>query len=173
MNEKFINLLPLETERLIIKQTTEEDIELILKMDKQAQTQLFLGGIKNKTKEERIEFLKKKEEKFKNGIASSLTVQLKNDTKIGFIGLAINEEEKNAEISYIFDYEYCNNGYCTEACKKIIEVAFNILNMKCIIADTIEDNKSSQKVLEKLGFIYQNTTLKDSLKFNNYKKRNQ
>jgi ribosomal-protein-alanine N-acetyltransferase len=173
MNEKFINLLPLETERLIIKPTTEEDIELILKMDKQAQTQLFLGGIKNKTKEERIEFLKKKEEKFKNGIASSLTIQLKNDTKIGFIGLAINEEEKNAEISYIFDYEYCNNGYCTEACKKIIEIAFNILNMKCIIADTIEDNKSSQKVLEKLGFIYQDTTLKDSLKFNNYKKRNQ
>ena len=33
-NEKFINLLPLETERLIIKPTSVEDIELIsLKMD--------------------------------------------------------------------------------------------------------------------------------------------
>ena len=46
-NLLFINLLPLKTNRLIIKQTSCIDIDLILKMDKQEETQKFLGGIKN------------------------------------------------------------------------------------------------------------------------------
>ena len=106
-NLLFINLLPLKTNRLIIKQTSCIDIDLILKMDKQEETQKFLGGIKNKTKEERIDFLSKKESKFKEGIASSLTVYL-NEIPIGFVGLKIQEDI--AEISYIFDYDYWNKG---------------------------------------------------------------
>ena len=52
-NKKIINMLPFETERLIIKKTSIYDVELILKMDKQEITQKYLGGIKTKTKEER------------------------------------------------------------------------------------------------------------------------
>ena len=52
-NKILIDLLPIETERLIIDKTTMNDINLILKMDKQEITQKFLGGIKNKTKDER------------------------------------------------------------------------------------------------------------------------
>ena len=49
-NQELINLLPIKTERLIIKDTSIDDIEMLMKMDKQEQTQKFLGGIKNKTK---------------------------------------------------------------------------------------------------------------------------
>ena len=45
--------LPLKTERLIMKQTSPEDIELILKMDKQKDTQAYLGGIKEYTRQEK------------------------------------------------------------------------------------------------------------------------
>ena len=102
----------METDRLIINKTTIDDIDLILKLDKQEVTQSFLGGIKNKTREERIEFLKKKD---------SLTVSLKDNTKIGFIGLDI-KDDNSGELSYIFDYDYSNKGYCTEACRRIIEI---------------------------------------------------
>ena len=54
-------LLPIYTERLKIVKTSIEDIDLILKMDKQEDTQKFLGGVKNKSREERLEFLNKKE----------------------------------------------------------------------------------------------------------------
>ena len=57
-NKKLISLLPLKTKRLVIRPTLIEDVDLISKMDKQEITQAFLGGIKNKTKEERITFLK-------------------------------------------------------------------------------------------------------------------
>ena len=59
-NNIFIKMLPLETERLIIRKTDIKDVSMILKLDKQEVTQRYLGGIKNKTKEERIEFLNKK-----------------------------------------------------------------------------------------------------------------
>ena len=98
MKDKFLSMLPIETERLVIKRTTKDDIDLMMKMDKQEETQKFLGGIKDKTREERLEFLKKKEQN-----ANSLTVFL-NNSPIGFIGLKIIDME--AEVSYIFDYDY-------------------------------------------------------------------
>jgi hypothetical protein len=44
-----------------LRRTTIEDVDLLLKLDKQPSTQKYLGGIKNKTKDERILFLTKKE----------------------------------------------------------------------------------------------------------------
>ena len=139
-NELFFSLLPIKTDRLIIRKTSINDINLIMKMDKQEITQMFLGGIKNKTREERIRFLEKKN--------NSLTVYLKNNKSIGFIDLKIDKENKQCELSYIFDYDYSKLGHCTEACKKLINIVFNILDIDTIYALTICDNISSKRVLE-------------------------
>lgn len=160
-NKKLISLLPLETDRLIIKPTSTDDIDMILKMDKQEDTQMYLGGTKNNTRSERIAFLERKASKFDNNIAGSLTVYLKDENiPIGFTGLSINEENNNAEISYIFDCDYTNKDYCTEVCKKLLEVAFNELDLNKVYADTMGENKASSKVLEKLNFRYEGTRRK-------------
>ncbi|MEE3343032.1 MAG: GNAT family protein [Bacilli bacterium] len=151
-NRLLISLLPLETKRLIIRATTTDDVDMILKMDKQEITQTFLGGIKNNTREERIVFLEKKVKSINEGYIDSLTVCLKDGTPIGFIAIKIKEINNNAEISYIVDADYCNKGYCTEACKKILNIGFNKLKLNKIYANTIENNYSSKRVLEKLGF---------------------
>ena len=135
-------LLPIYTERLKLIETSVDDIDLILKMDKQEETQLFLGGIKNKSREERLDFLSRKK--------NSLTVLLDNK-RIGFVGLKVNDDK--AEVSYIFDSDYTGNGYCSEVVKKLIDVAFNKLNVNKLYAYTKEDNVSSIKVLTKNGFI--------------------
>lgn len=56
-NKQFIALLPLKTKRLLIKPSSTKDIDLMLKLDKQDDTQKYLGGIKNAAKEDRIAFL--------------------------------------------------------------------------------------------------------------------
>ena len=173
-NKLFINELPIETERLIIKPTTKEDIELLLKLDKQEITQKFLGGVKNKTKEERLEFLDKKEQKFNQGIASSLTVFLKaTNTSIGFVGTKINEEQNYSEISYIFDVDHTKKGYCTESMKKIIEIIFKKVQLSKIYADTIEDNESSKKVLLNLGFNHIGKKNENNIVFDEYELYNE
>jgi ribosomal-protein-alanine N-acetyltransferase len=135
-------LLPIYTERLKIVETSIDDIDLILKMDKQDSTQKYLGGIKNKSREERLDFLSKKK--------NSLTVLLDN-TRIGFVGLKINEDK--AEISYIFDSDYTGEGYCSEVVKVLVDISFNKLNLTKLYAYTKEDNVASIKVLTKNGFI--------------------
>ena len=159
MNKELLKLLPIETKRLVIKKTTLDDVDLLLKLDKQEETQRYLGGIKNKTKEERISFLKKKE--------NSLTVFLKDNTKIGFIGFKI---EKNiATLSYIFDNDYTNNGCCTEACSALISFS-NKLNISKMVADVVENNNPSRRVLEKLGFLFVKSKDEDQL-FLEFEKR--
>jgi len=164
-NKIFISLLPFKTERLIIRKISISDVDMILKIDKQEETQKYLGGIKNKTKEERIAFVEKKLQKYDKGLVGQLTVCLEDETPIGLIGLDINEENLTGEISYIFDYDYCNKGYCTEACKKILEFCFTKLNLKSVNADIVDGNASSKRVLEKLGFTYQDSFVKESTTF--------
>lgn len=135
-------LLPIYTERLKIVETSIDDIDLILKMDKQESTQKYLGGIKDRSQEERIEFLKNKK--------NSLTVLL-DDIRIGFVGLKI--DNNIAEISYIFDSDYVGNGYCSEVVKTLIDIAFNRLNLEKLYAYSKEENIASIKVLTKNGFV--------------------
>ncbi len=145
-------LLPiyLEDGMYLIK-TTKEDIDLILKMDKQELTQKYLGGVKNRTYEERLDFLTKKENKFKDK-NYSLTLVLPDNTKIGFFTLKVNEQTSSAEISYILDLDYTKKGYCKKTIQKLIDVSFNELNLSKLTADTVSENKTSSILLEKLGF---------------------
>ena len=142
--KNILDFLPISTDRLVLKQTDIFDIDLIMKMDKQEETQLYLGGVKNKTEAERVEFLKKKN---KNG--NSLTAYL-NNIAIGFVGLKINGA--GAEISYIFDSDFTGNGYCSEAVSKLIDVVFNQLNLEYIFAYSKSENIASKRVLEKHNF---------------------
>lgn len=143
---KLIDVLPIFTERLVLKQTSRDDIDLILKMDKQEDTQKFLGGIKDKSREERLAFLDKK-----NSKGNSLTVFL-NNKPIGFVGLKVTDN--SGEISYIFDSDYIGSGYATECVLKLIDIGFNELGLDYLYANTLEDNIASKKVLLKTGFIF-------------------
>ena len=143
-------LLPIYTERLMVIETSKDDIDLILKMDKQEVTQKYLGGVKNKSREERLEFLSRKK--------NSLTV-LYNNSRIGFVGLKINEDI--AEISYIFDYDYVGRGYCSEVVKVLVDIAFNKLNLNKVYAYTKNENIASIKVLTKNGFIKKDSNDED------------
>lgn len=141
----IIDYVPIKTSRLLLKQTNRDDIDLIIKMDKQEDTQLFLGGVKDKTREERIEFLDKK-----NNSNRSLTVWLDN-VPIGFVELIILGNV--AEVSYIFDSDYTGNGYCTEVIAKFVEIAFDDIKLDKLYAFCKEENIASQKVLLKNNFI--------------------
>lgn len=152
----FLNLLPIRTKRLTIQRLSLDDVDMLLKIDKQELTQKYLGGIKNKTKEERTKFLEKRLARMNNDSYCYLTIYL-GSIPIGLIDLKINEYDNNAEISYIFDLDYCGNGYCTESSQEIISICFNKLNLNRIYASTIDGNISSKRVLEKLNFIHEGT----------------
>ena len=75
---------------------------------------------------------------------------------VGVIGLIVEDDiyRKNAEIGFWLGEPFWNKGYITKAIKKIIDYGFNELDLVRIYACVFENNKASQRVLEKTGFTF-------------------
>lgn len=71
---------------------------------------------------------------------------------IGNISLQrINQIYRSAEFAIVMDNKYHNQGYATEALKKLLEHGFKKLNLHRIWSGTAETNIGMLKVFEKLG----------------------
>ena len=55
------------------------------------------------------------------------------------------ENNTSHTISYIYDEDFTGKGYCTEACRKLVDVAFDALELNRIFADTY----NAEQVVEK------------------------
>lgn len=72
------------------------------------------------------------------------------DTIIGDCGLVLGEQK--GEISYILNQKYWGHGFMAEAINAIISVYFRETDVYRIQALSLPENKSSNKLLQKLGF---------------------
>jgi len=70
---------------------------------------------------------------------------------IGAIGLEVNKQDHSAEIGYWIGREFWNQGYCTEACRPVLEFAFETLGLRRVTSHHLARNPASGRVLEKLG----------------------
>jgi RimJ/RimL family protein N-acetyltransferase len=64
----------------------------------------------------------------------------------------IDLEGRKAELGYWIAPESQGNGYATEAADLCLTHAFDELGLHKVWARTVEDNETSKRVLEKLGF---------------------
>ena len=76
---------------------------------------------------------------------------------IGWCGLRCLEETNEVEVLYLLDEQYWGQGLATEAAKLSIEYGFKSVGLKEIIGLVVKENIGSIRVLEKCGFIYQET----------------
>ncbi|WP_028044438.1 GNAT family N-acetyltransferase [Candidatus Stoquefichus massiliensis] len=81
---------------------------------------------------------------------------------VGSIGIFIND--KQGEIAYWLNQTYWGQGIMSQVICAFIEWIQNIYSLYSIIATPFSNNKASQRVLEKSGFVYQKTLLKHILK---------
>ena len=77
----------------------------------------------------------------------------KDEKLIGHISLIQAEPDmfRTWEIGYIFNPDYHNQGYATEACQAVIDYTFTKLNAHRIVAYCNPENRASWRVLEKCG----------------------
>jgi RimJ/RimL family protein N-acetyltransferase len=93
----------------------------------------------------------------------------------GVISLTILPDiySKSAEIGYWLGEPFWNKGIMTKAIQKIVAYGFDELNLVRIFAGVFENNKSSQKVLEKAGFkfecIFEKAIFKNDQLLNEYR----
>ena len=151
----------IETERLILKPLTYEQLKKYLRLDNSLETELNLNETSRTISPELKEALEQTilpnvADRSKNYLFSTLwTVILKEENKmvgdLCFIG------EPNAEgeigIGYGTYEEFRKRGFMTEAVAGIINWAEKQPNIRSIIASTEKSNIDSFSVLERNNFI--------------------
>jgi len=75
---------------------------------------------------------------------------------IGSGGLVYQETKGMYELGYNIMKKYWNRGLTTEAAAAIIEFGKEALQQKCFYCCHAKDNPASGKVMQKIGFQYQN-----------------
>ena len=66
---------------------------------------------------------------------------------IGAISLNISKTNESAEMGYWIGKPYWNNGYCTEAARRLIQYGFEEMDLNRIFARHMTRNPSSGKVI--------------------------
>lgn len=159
----YSNLI-IETERLIIRPFSVDDIEPSYAMNLDAEVSKYTGdgGIVTKEEIERriIEDVFGDYEKHGFG---RLAVELKGRNKfIGFTGLKYLEDMGEVDLGYRFMKKYWGKGIATESAKACVNLGFETLGLKKMIAIVLPENSSSIRVLEKLNFKYEKDIVEDN-----------
>lgn len=87
---------------------------------------------------------------------------------IGNIGFEpdIHREGINSkEMGYALDEAYWNKGYMTEAVRAMMNYAFEKYNLDILSIQTNVVNGASQRVIEKVGFVYEGFRRKSSVDY--------
>lgn len=84
------------------------------------------------------------------------TVLLDN-TPIGYAGLRHADVggRPEVELMWFLDPGCWGHGYATETARKAVRVAFDVLELDAVVAQTVDVNHASRAVMEKLGMAYE------------------
>jgi ribosomal-protein-alanine N-acetyltransferase len=164
MSSKIFSSFPkIITERLVLREITEQDAESIYKLLSNPEVikfdtfELFTDI---KQAEDLIECFG---EGFRKKTAIFWGICLKNQSEvIGFCKCEIEIPKIRADFGYDLRPEYWNRGVMTEALDAVIDFTFNKADVNRIEALVSNENNGSIRVLEKLGFVKEGVLRKRS-----------
>ena len=167
----------IETERLILRELLESDVEGMFTLDSDPIVHQYLGNNPIKTiaqAKKSIGFIRKQYEEF--GIGRFAAIEKSSGEFIGWSGLKLNAGEKEElngqrdfiDVGYRFIPKYWGKGYATESSIATLQYGFETMNYDTIYGAAEIDNVGSNKVLQKIGLEFVNEFLFKETKCNWY-----
>ena len=144
----------LETDRLILRELTNEDAEGIFACFSKEDVTRFYGQetFKSVIEAEKIVDIFSKNYREKRGIRWGIE-RKKTKGIIGTIGFnAWLPKHKRAEIGYEIHPQQWRKGYTSEAVSEVISYGFDVMGLTRIGAVVFIENEASNKLLGKVGF---------------------
>jgi len=168
-------MIQLETERLILRDYKETDLDEMHRLWSDKDTMYYLDDILCHSIEDTTKYLK-------NGLSNAdghyfCITEKPSDTFIGSIGYTISETTpfgKIVHMGYMMFPKYHGRGYMTEAVKRMIDFALADDDCYRITTGCHKENEASRRVIEKSGFIreaekikavYHDGEMKDRLEY--------
>lgn len=152
-------MLITETNRLKIRQLTEDDASFILELVNQPSWLAHIG-------DKNVHSLTDAKNYVNNGPVSMyakcgyglyLVEPLSNEKAIGICGLIKRDCLPEPDIGFAFLSEYWQKGYAYESANAIIADVIDRQEIENVLAITTVDNHPSIKLLDKLGFVFDKT----------------
>ena len=86
---------------------------------------------------------------------------LLDGTPIGYAGLRHADVGGRPEIELVWFLaaDCWGHGYATEMAREAVRVAFDVLELDAVVAQTVDVNHASRRVMEKLGMAYERDTV--------------
>ncbi len=108
-------------------------------------------------------------EGFKNESRYAFAIyNIETDEFIGGVSLGIDKANNKAELGYWIGKSFRNNGFASEAAKRVIQYGFEELKLNKILATHFLFNPASGRVLQKIGMQKEGELRENYLKNNKY-----
>ena len=142
----------IESERLIFRQFTLEDLPTLIEQRSDPEVNKFLGGTKLQNPEalaKRIRFYISCYDT--HGFGSCVMIWKATGEVIGTAGLQPLDGTDEIEVGYTMIKDYRGKGIGTEAARAWLQHGFNDLGLDRIVAVAHTENWASRHIMEKLG----------------------
>ena len=155
----------LETDRLILRELLETDVDGIYELDSDPRVHTYLGNKPIKTKDKAaqiVHFVRKQYREL--GIGRFAAIEKSSGDFIGWSGLKFNTGAKEAlngkqdfyDIGYRLIPRYWGKGYATESSLAALKYGFEKLKIDTICGAAEDANSASNKILKKIGLQFIN-----------------
>jgi len=147
--------IKIETQRLILKNYTENELEDVHKLKSDPMVWKFSTKIATTKMGDSKIYLQSVLKNYNESKCDFQALFLRDTGEyIGEAGvLSFNNQNNRTIVGYNLLHRYWGNGYATEIIKGIIKHSFEVEKVERIEALVCDGNVSSRKVLEKSGFI--------------------
>ena len=143
----------LQTNRLDLIEIKQEHLGNIFKLFSDNKVTQFYNIVTLTNEGEAQKFIDWFQNRFAEKVGIRWGISLKgHDNVIGTIGFNNFTKQHRANIGFDLQVDFWNNGYLTEAIKKVTEFGFNKLDINRIEAEVMKGNNASERVLTKCGF---------------------
>ena len=157
---KYAELEILETERLILRKLSMEDLyDYYERIGSDGEVSRYMLWEPHQDIGETLATIEKALASYEEGRYYRWVAEEKNgDGVIGTMSLLrFDEEENSCSFAYMFAKNWWGKGYATEAMAAVLKFAMEKMGITKIVADHIAGNGASGAVMRKLGMVHTGT----------------
>jgi len=143
-----------ETERLILKPADLEDADFFLELYNLPSFIKYIGDKNLRTKEDAENYISNRfiPQIEKLGFGNYVVIHKELNKKIGAVGVFVREGISVPDIGFSFFPDFEGKGYAYESAVNLMEIVKTEFGVEKLSAMTSDENLSSQKLIERLGF---------------------
>lgn len=154
LNSAFIPFPVLKTERLVLRQLMMDDAEGIFLLRSDGEVNKYLARKPAQAIDDAKDFITRINENSSKNNSVYWAISLNDSNRlIGTICLySFSDDHSKCEIGYELLPEFQGRGIMSETLQKVIDYAFNVIEVQRVEAFFHRDNHKTQKLLEKFSF---------------------